>query len=453
MNPDPSYEWTKLIMVNYLQPDFLFGFSLFLFLLVLSATLSATETAFSALNSIRVKNLAKGRSEEADKAKLVYSLVNEFPQLLSSVLILNNLVNITASSLVTFLFVIRLELGSLGAVIATGIVATLVIIFGEIIPKNIAKIYPEKIAFIFARPLQIAMFVLRPVTKLFSRVSNRIEEIRDEDETRVTATEKELVEIVETIEKEGVLEQTESEIIKGAIHLDDKTVSQVMNPRDKVLFVYEDIEFDELIQVLRRSVYSRIPVYSKKKKTIVGILRQRDVFDYITRSGYEQKFDIHKVMRVANFISYRRDLVYALEKMQRLKSHMLIVVDNIKDKEFQGILTLEDILEELVGEIYDESDRLPKGIVEIGHHIFEVNPETKLEDLFDDYLDDTDYPSTSAVTVGSWVKAMIKGKTLKEGNEITYDNIIIKIIKINGKIIEKLEITQLTKLDEDDELN
>jgi putative hemolysin len=453
LNPDPSYEWTRLIMVNYLQPDFLVGFSIFIVLVILSATISATETAYSALNNIRVKNLAKGRSEAADKAKLVYSLVGEFPSLLASVLILNNIVNITASSLVTYLFVIRLGLGSLGAIIATVVVATLVIIFGEIIPKNIAKIYPEKVAFIFARPLQIAMIVLKPITALFSRVSTRIEELGENDESRVTATEKELVEIVETIEKEGVLEQTESEIIKGAIHLDDKTVSQIMSPKDKVLFVQDDIEFEELIQVLRKSVYSRIPVYSKSKKTIIGILRQRDVFDYITRSGYEQKFDIYKVMRVANFISYRRNLSYALEKMQRLKSHMLIVVDNIQEKQFQGILTLEDILEELVGEIYDESDRLPKGVVEIGHHIFEVNPESKLEDLFDDYLDDTDYPSTSAVSVGAWVKQMVKGKKLKEGLEVTYDNLIIKIIKVNGKIIEKLEITQLTKLDEDDELN
>jgi putative hemolysin len=440
-------------MVNYLQPEFLVGISLFIILVVLSATISATETAYSALNNIRVKNLAKGRSETADKAKLVYSLVGEFPSLLASVLILNNMVNITASSLVTYLFVIRLELGSLGAIIATVIVATLVIIFGEIIPKNIAKLYPEKVAFIFARPLQIAMLILKPITALFSRVSTRIEELGESEEARVTATEKELVEIVETIEKEGVLEQTESEIIKGAIHLDDKTVAQIMSPKDKVLFVQDDIDFEELIQVLRKSVYSRIPVYSKSKKTIIGILRQRDVFDYITRSGYEQKFDIYKVMRVANFISYRRNLSYALEKMQRLKSHMLIVVDNIQEKQFQGILTLEDILEELVGEIYDESDRLPKGVVEIGHHIFEVNPDTKVEDLFDDYLDDTDYPSTSAVSVGAWIKLMMKGKKLKEGLEITYDNLIIKIIKVNGKIIEKLEITQLTKLDEDDELN
>lgn len=453
MNPDPSYEWTRLIMTNIFAPDFLVGFSIFLVLLALSAMISATETAFSALNSIRVKQIAKGRSDEADMAKLVYNLIGEFPSLLASVLILNNLVNISASSLVTYLFVIRLDLGPIGAVIATVVVSLFVIIFGEIIPKNIAKLYPEKTAFIFARPLNIAIIILKPITALFNKVSDRIEDIGSNEEARVTATEKELVEIVDTIEKEGVLEQTESEIIKGAIHLDDKTVSQIMNPKDKVLFLYEDIEFDELVQVLRKSVYSRIPVYSKKKKTIIGVLRQRDVFDYITRSGYEQKFDIHKVMRSPNFISYRRNLVYALEKMQRLKSHMLIVVDNVQDKDFQGILTLEDILEELVGEIYDESDRLPKGVVEIGHHIFEVNPETKLEDLFDDYLDDTDYPSTNASSVGAWIKGMFKGKELKEGNQVTYDNIIMKIIKLDGKIIKSIEITQLTKIDDDDELN
>ena len=453
MNPDPSYQLLGIIMTNLLAPDFLIGFAIFIVLLILSAMISATETAFSALNSIRVKQIAKGRSDEAEIAKLVFKLISEFPSLLASVLILNNLVNISASSLVTYLFVIRLNLGSSGAVIATVIVSIFVITFGEIVPKNIAKLYPEKVAFMFARPLNISIIILKPLTSLFSRVSDRIEVMGNGEENRVTATEKELVEIVETIEKEGVLEQTESEIIKGAIHLDDKSVSQIMNPKDKVLFVYEDIEFDELIQVLRKSVYSRIPVYSKKKKTIIGVLRQRDVFDYITRSGYEQKFDIHKVMRSPHFISYRRNLVYALEKMQRLKSHMLIVVDNVQDKDFQGILTLEDILEELVGEIYDESDRLPKRVVEIGHHIFEVNPETSIEDLFDDYLDDTDYPSTNAKNVGAWVKAMFKGKELKEGNQVTYDNIIIKINKLEVKTIKSIEITQLTRIDDDDELN
>lgn len=148
MNPDPSYQWTRIIMTNLFAPDFLIGFAIFIILLVLSAMISATETAFSALNSIRVKQIAKGRTEQADMAKLVFKLIAEFPSLLASVLILNNLVNISASSLVTYLFVIRLDLGPIGAVIAIVVVSIFVIIFGEIIPKNIAKLYPEKVAFI-----------------------------------------------------------------------------------------------------------------------------------------------------------------------------------------------------------------------------------------------------------------------------------------------------------------
>ncbi|MEA4821791.1 MAG: CBS domain-containing protein, partial [Erysipelotrichales bacterium] len=296
----------------------------------------------------------------------------------------------------------------------------------------------------------IMTIIFYPITILFSKVNDRMEEKVENEDERVTATEDELLEIVDTIEKEGVLEQTESEIIKSAINFDDKTISSCMIDKSKVLYVDDSIDFESLIKVIRESPYSRIPVLSREKNQVVGIVRQRDVFDVLARKDVNYKYSLAKLMRTANVVSYRRVLPYALEKMQRQKAHMLIVVDNIKDKDFMGILTLEDVLEEIVGEIYDEGDKLPKGVVEIGHHIFEVSGDVLLEDFFDDYLDDTDYPRTKFKTVGEWTRRLARN-IVKIGKVVKYDNITIKITKIEDGVIKAVEVEQFTKQDEDDE--
>ncbi len=422
-----------------------------LLLLCFSAAFSAAETAYSSLNEIRVKQLAKSNRKGAEAARRVYNLYKQYSQLLATILVCNNLVNLAASSIVTFFFTTKLGLGSEGVLWSTIAVSILVIVFGEILPKNIAKLYPEKIATISAIPLRVIIFIFYPFTILFSKVNDKMEERADEGQERVTATEDELIEIVETIEKEGVLEQGESEIIKSAINFDDKTISTCMIDKSQVLFVYDTISFESLVKVISSCPYSRIPVYSSSKKQVMGIIRQRDVFDVLSKNDPNYKYNINKLMRSANVVSYRRNLPFALEKMQRQKSHMLIVVDNIREKEFLGILTLEDVLEELVGEIYDESDKLPKEVVEIGHHIFEVSGDALIEDFFDDHLDDTDYPRTKSILMKDWVKKLAKGKKLKVDMVLTYDNLTIKITKLdeNGQIIS-LEVQQFTKQDDDD---
>lgn len=420
-------------------------------LIILSACFSATETAYSSLNEIRVKNLAKMNANKkgVKNARRVYNLYQRYSQVISTILIGNNIVNLAASAIVTYLFTNSLNLGGQGVLWATIVVSVVVIIFGEIIPKNIAKLYPEKIASWMSVPLQIILFVFYPITILFSKAADRAEEHVEEKGEHVTATEDELLEIVDTIEKEGVIEQGESEIIKSAINFDDKIITSAMIDKSKVLYVYDTIDFENLVQVIKNCPYSRIPVYSRKKKQVVGIIRQRDVFDILAKDDPKYVFNIYKLMRIANVVSYRRILPYALEKMQKQRAHMLIVVDNIKEKDFLGIVTMEDLLEELVGEIYDEGDKLPKNVVEIGHHIFEVKGDVLIEDFFDDYLDDTDYPRTECTTMGDWIKRKLKKKP-HEGDEVIHDNIKIKVTSVKDGYISAMEVEQFTKQDDDD---
>ncbi len=419
-------------------------------LLSLSAMFSASEMAFSTLNIFRVKQNMKGNKPDSKQAKNVYKWMKKYPKLLTTVLIGNNLVNLGASSLVTYIFTSSFNLGGYGVLIATILVSILVITFGEILPKNIAKNYPEKVAYLFVYPLSIVIRILTPISWLFYKLNNRlINRINSEDEERVTATENELLDIVDTIEKEGVLEREESAIIKSAINFDEKTVDDAMIKKEKVVALYNDAKLQDIIKVVDQSKYSRYPVLSRKTGKVIGVIRQRSLFTYLIQHYQNTtEFDIHDIISPPRYVSYRRILPYALEKMQRDKNHMLIVVDNVKDKDYLGILTMEDVLEEIVGEIYDEYDHLPVGVVEIGLNNFEVKGNVKVEDFFDDFLEDTKFPNTKFVTMGEWVKRLFKNR-LKVGAIVRYDNIDIKITECDNTSIQAMEIEELTKIDDD----
>lgn len=450
MSVDPD-EWSLIqSTLLSLSGEILIYLLIFLILLFLSACFSAIETAFSSLNIIRVRQQSRGNRKNAKAAKKVLKIHKNFSRFLSTVLVANNLVNIGASSLVTYVLSVSFQLAETGVLIATLGVSLMVITFGEIIPKNFAALYPEKIAYWVAGPVLLLTKIMHPITFGFQKMNQKIVERAEDEEDRVTATEEELIEIVETIEREGVLEQIESEIIQSAIDFDDKTVRVAMIEKDKVVYVRENISFLDLLQAVRSSPYSRIPVLAENEDKVVGIIRQRDLFDRVVAYNGVPDLPLNSLYRVPNYVSYRRPLPYALEKMQRQKNHMLIVVDNVREKNFLGILTLEDVLEEIVGEIYDESDKLPTDVVEIGHHIFEVKGSMEIEEFFDRFLDDTVFPRTTATTIGEWVKRLTRRKW-KEGKIVRYDNLVIKITHCDENSIDKVEIEQQTKMDDEDD--
>lgn len=440
--------WSVFSLTNIAgYPEILIPALAFIGLVVLSALFSATETAFSSLNEIRVKQLTKtSHGRKLKQAKRVSKLMKDYGAILSTVLVGNNLVNLSASALVTYLFSVSLQLGEQGVFIATLVVSVVIIILGEIFPKNLAQVYATRFALFISLPFSWFVFILRPITFWFSKIHSRIEDSVEDEDEKVTATEEELLEIVETIEKEGVLEQTESEIIQSAIKFDDIEVEKIMVPKEQTTYLFDDDNFQKVVETFTIKKYSRIPVVHRASEQVIGILRQQAVFDALAR----QKAPIvTELMSVPVFISQKRLLPYALEKMQQQKAHMAIVVDNLRNRTFIGILTLEDILEEIVGEIYDEYDELPTDIVEIGHHIFEVSGHVELEELFDRHLDETNFPKTTHVTLGPWVKS-ISNSNLKPGDELKYDNLLIKVLDVNLNQIKRVEIHQYTKHDEEE---
>ena len=412
-------------------------------LIILSGFFSSIETAFSSVNIIRIKQYAKSSKKKLSRSsKLVLKLHDNYAILLSTILVGNNIVNLSSASLATYLFVTILSMGESGVLLATVVMTVLVIIFGEIIPKTLARVWPEKFAMFAAYPINILVIIFKPITVLFGKFDEKMESLVDEED-KITATEDELLDIVEKIEKEGVLEHQESELIQSAITFDSKSVRNVMTSKEDVKYVYIDDSFEKVANFFQYYQYSRVPVYDRQKDLIVGVINQKDVYScYVKNETKTAK----QLMVDTIYVSHRRLIPYALEIVQKNKSHMAIVVDNIKDKHFLGIITLEDILEELVGEIYDEYDDTPANVFEIGNHLYRVNGRVKLDDLFDNYLTETDFPHTKGKNVNEWIKEIVID--VQVNMELYYDNLKVTILEVNDNNVELIEIEVLTDYDE-----
>jgi len=411
---------------------------LVIFLLILSGLFSASETAFSSLNIIRLKQMAKSKNE---KARYAYSISKKYTEVITTILVGNNIVNISATSIATYLFAKQFN-GS-GVLYATVTMTTFILIFGEIIPKVFARGYAEDIVIFMAKPLRLMMILLHPIVFLVTKVENRF--IDDEDR-RVTATEDELVEIVNTIEMEGVLEQDERELIESAIQFDDKTVREIMRPRDKVVFLYDNATEKQIKDVIVTHKYSRIPVISYEGLHAIGIIRERDVLDALLQN---RPISMETLIKPVSYISQRRRLGAALEKLQKSREHMAVVVENVKNMNFVGIVTLEDILEEIVGEIYDEYDDLPRFVVEIGHHTFEIDGIVPIKQFFDDFLEDEKKPNTKAKTFASWVEELAAGTRLRKNRELIYENMALKVLAVKEGRASKIELNVYSRQDDE----
>lgn len=408
-------------------------------LLILSGVFSASETAYSSANSIRLKQLAKSQNK---RAKLALEQVTQYTQILTTVLIGNNIVNITATSLATYIFSVWFN--EAGVLYATVIMTVFILLFGEIIPKVLAKQHAEDIVLFMCYPLHVLKTMLHPIVKIASGVERRIV---DEDNKKVTATEDELVEIVQTIEMEGVLDQEERELIESAILFDDKNVREVMRPRDEVVFLYDNATRQQILDVVSTHKYSRIPVISYEGLHAVGIIRERDVLDCLLG---DKPIEMDYLLRKVTFVSQRHRLQTALEKLQKSREHMAIVVENMKSMNFVGLITLEDILEEIVGEIYDEYDDLPRFVIEIGHHTFEVDGIVPIKQFFDDYLEEEPKPKTSAKTFADWIDELAKDTKIRKNREFMYENISLRVLGVKDYRAHKIEVNVYSRMGDEE---
>ena len=403
-----------------------------IFCVLFSGYFSATETAFSSLNRIRIKNLA----EKGDKkAKLVLDMLENFDSLLSTILIGNNIVNIACASVATLLFV-RLLGEEQGPSVATIVITIVVLIFGEVTPKSIAKENPEKFAMFAAPFLNVLMIMLTPFNFLFIQWKKLISKIFH-TENDYSITEEELLTIVEEAEQEGRIDEQESSLIRSAIEFSEQEAIDILTPRIDIVGVPHDATKEEIAQVFEETNYSRLPVYKESIDHIIGILYQKDFYNLD-----DEETSFEHIIRPALFITESKKIGELLQELQNKKSHIAIVLDEYGGT--TGIVTLEDILEELVGEIWDEHDEVINEIEKISDTEYIVHGSTNLEDLFE-VLDmgmkiNEEVEEMEVVTVSGWVMEEVLERIPSKGDVGTWQNLKVTVLEMDENRVEKIKL-------------
>lgn len=375
-------------------------------LVIFSAYFSATETAFTSLNRIRIKNLANDGSH---KAKQVMDLSEKYDSLLSTILVGNNIVNITMSSIATLLFI---ELYPVyGATISTAVITVVVLVFGEISPKSLAKESPEKFAMFSAPFIKFFMLLLAPVNWIFGLWKKLLAKLFNADGIN-PITEDELLTIVEEAETEGGIDEDQSELIQNAIEFNELEAWDVLTPRVDIKAIEIDEEQDEIARLFVTTGFSRLPVYEDDLDNIVGVLNQKDFHNYIKGTGKS----ISEYVKPVIFVAGSMKIAQLLKRLQTVKTHIAIIVDEYGGT--YGLVTMEDIIEELVGEIYDEYDAVAtQDIVQQQDGSYRVLCATNIDKMFDffDVEEEVD-----ATTVNGWVVLQID-KLPDVGDHFVYE--------------------------------
>lgn len=390
-----------------------------LVLLFLSGFYSSAETSLTSLKVIRIKSIGKLRSKKSRRANIVFKLVKNYNVTLTTILLGNTVINVGIGTLSTILFIDSFHVSpTYGPLISTLVSAIVVLIIGEIIPKSVAKLHPETIALNYAYILYILNIIFYPITFIVTLFQFKSK--------KPTSSEQELVELISIIEREGVLEKAERDLIESAIKFDEKSVFQAMHPKSKIKYIYDDTSPKVIKHLYLEEKYSRIPVLDHFNQNVIGIL---NIKEFIINMLENENPDLLQLMLPAIFISKRTKLNEALEILQTERMHMAIVCNNKDKKDFNGIITLEDILEELVGEIYDETDEIGS-IQEIGTHKFRVDGSSKLEVLFKRYLKRKP-PNYNKHTVQEWYMFKTKVKKVRKNSPLLkFRNFSFQVIKV-----------------------
>lgn len=402
---------------------------------VMSGYFSATETAFSSLNRIRVKNMAeKGDS----RAELVLRMSENYDSLLSTILIGNNIVNIACASMATLLFAKWLG-NDVGPSVSTAVTTVVVLIFGEVSPKSIAKESPEAFAKFSAPFLHVLMILLTPFNFLFRQWKKLLSLIFHSSDNQ-TLTEEELLTIVDEAEQEGGIDTQEGSLIRNAIEFTETQAIDVLTPRIDLTAVSVDDSKDDIAAVFAETGYSRIPVYRDSIDHIIGILYQKDFHNYV----YHTDKDISTIIRPAIYVTENKLIGELLQDLQKSKSHLAVVMDEFGGT--VGIVTMEDILEELVGEIWDEHDEVVEEIRQTGENEYEVLGHTNAEKLFE--LLDID-KELDVVTVSGWVMDEL-ARIPEVGDAFHYENVDVTVLAMDGKRVEKIKVVVIPDSEEDE---
>ncbi len=406
-------------------------------LVLLSGFFSGTETAFSCANKIKLKTYV---TQGKKNAKAVYKFADEkYDKLVTAILIGNNIVNLTASALGTVLFTrIMISRPDLATTVSTVVLTVVVLLFGEITPKYLASVYPEKMSFLFYPLMQLFYWLLLPLSKIFDFYKAclaKIFKLKKDD----TVTDEEILSLVEEAEESGALKEDESELVRSALEFDDLKVEDILVPRVDVTAVGEDWTMEEIREAFDNSGFSRLPVYRETIDNLIGLVHERDFF----RSYIKGDKDIGKVVQEIVFTTEHTRISTLLKQLQKQKIHMAAVSDEYGG--VVGIVTLEDILEELVGEIWDEHDEENVLFGKISEEEFWVDGKCTLTEFFENYEDlENDEEEYESNTVGGWVTEMYGGIP-PIGEILRYKDMQIKIVKANRQKVLKVRTKRAVK--------
>ena len=395
-------------------------------LISFSAYFSATETAFTSANRIRMKNMAGDGNKKAER---VLRLLSDYDKLLTTILVGNNIVNIMVASIGTLLFVGLY--GDIGATVSTVVVTIVVLIFGEITPKSIAKDTPERFALFSAPFIRLWIWVLTPLNFLFSQWKRLVSRFfKTDDDTKMSH--EELLLFMEDVEQDGSIDENEGELLRNALEFRDLTAAEILTHRIDLGAVNIDESHEEIARAFTQSRFSRLLVYRDTIDQIVGVLHQKDF--YINGKMTDQP--ITEIMTEPLFVYQHTKIRDVLKMLQHKKSHVAVVVDDFGGT--LGIVTMEDILEELVGEIWDEHDEVEEDFEKLDENTYRVDCSVSLEDFmefFDVKLD------SDSVSVGGWVMEQLNRVPIK-GDSFTAQNLEITVSGLSAHRVSSVTVRQ-----------
>lgn len=415
-----------------MEPLFTWAIVALVFLVILSGTFSATETAYTSANRIKLKKYAEDGSKKAVKA---LALLENFDRLLTTILVGNNLVNILSSSICTYIFVSIF--GSVGVVYATAFMLIVILAVGEITPKSLAKAHAEKMTMFMATYMTVLTKIFWPFTWIFERFSAAVAKGTMTDiEDSPTLTEEELRIMVDEIEEEGEIEAAESTLIKSAMAFDDKTVSEILTPRVDIVAVDKTVTMESLREIFLRSGYSRIPVFNGTIDKIVGVVYSKDFYARYFQTNRDER--ITPIIRRVRFIPESTTVAKALSEIQRSSVQMLVVIDDYGGT--VGIVSLEDVLEELVGEIWDESDIVEYDIVKDTDDSYTVQGDANINDLMEVLERKFDIGEYDGSTVGGFIQYSLQKMPIV-GDRVCIENVTMTVTSVRNRRIKLVKVS------------
>ena len=416
-------------------------------LVVFSAFFSSVEIAFSSLNRMRLQKMAE---DGKGSARVAEKIEERYPEALTTILIGNNVVNIVLSSISTVIAMTLLgkENEAIVGVVSTLASTVVLLIFGEIIPKLLGKSLALPYACMTSYALRALMVIFYPITALvmaFVRFVSRLWK-KEMEEDKPTVTEEELATIIETVEKEGVIDEESGELLQSALEFSDITVEQILTPRIDVTGIDCEDEGEKVLAEVMAANHSRFPFYRDSLDHIEGIFYIAPFLKAVAESGIEA-VRLEDYVRETCYVHKTTKLPDAMEKMREMKVHMIVVLDEYGGT--LGIVTMEDILEEIVGDIWDETDTIELEIEKTAENTYSVLGQTNIEEFFDEVdFRDREFES-EYTTMGGWAVEMLE-ENVHEGDSFTYKNLYVIVSEMGETVVERLTVVITPEEDEEE---